>query len=195
VKAGLGENLEVSSTLRLWQYRNRKLAGIPPADRVALMIYNMTPPERYSNSSNSIFDIDIAKQFIKPDDEPYPHPLDVAIPAFRWGVLFRGGKYIGLIKSNEVELLVETITPKDEQHPTTYPDEVITIEKDIRVCGWILLKGDEVRPEGIHEGNLFDAQKIGRSLIKDPNQRLIYFSLQPDLLETYGVDKLKRGYE
>jgi hypothetical protein len=181
-------SVEVSSTLRLWQYKHQKLAGVPPADRVALMLYNMSAREKIE-TDNSIYDQQVVDQFV--NNVTYPLPLDVAIPIFRWGVIFSAGKYKGLLTEAEVMELVEKVEGKTSGYPTNR----IKIEKNYTIGGNWLKPGDEVRPEGTTNSILFDAQATARKLIKDKNQRLIYYSLQPNLLERYGYNNILRGFK
>lgn len=53
IKSKLDTKWSVSTTLRLWQFKNRNEAGIPPAERVLLMCYNIESPKK-QNIQNSI---------------------------------------------------------------------------------------------------------------------------------------------
>lgn len=78
----------VESTIRLWQYRNPNLAGIPPVHRGVLMCYNM---ENYADqwTSNAVASTELLKQYIRPESaESYPVRLDIAYPIFRQSVHF-----------------------------------------------------------------------------------------------------------
>jgi hypothetical protein len=75
-----------AATLRLWQYKNREDSGIPPVDRCLLMCYNLQNPTKY-DSENSICSIGEMKKYVGP--EKYPLKMDVALPVFSNGVIFR----------------------------------------------------------------------------------------------------------
>lgn len=81
----------VESTIRLWQYHNPSLAGVPPVKRGILMCYNMEP---YSDpwTTNAVASIERFKQFVTPKAaESYPVALDIAYPIFRQSVHLTGG--------------------------------------------------------------------------------------------------------
>ncbi len=76
----------VESTIRLWQYHNPSLAGVPPVKRGILMCYNM---ESYSDpwATNAVASIERFKQFVTPKAaKSYPVALDIAYPIFRQSV-------------------------------------------------------------------------------------------------------------
>jgi hypothetical protein len=76
----------VESTIRLWQYHNPLLAGIPPVKRGILMCYNMEP---YDDpwTTNAVASIERFKQFVTTNAaEAYPVLLDIAYPIFRQSV-------------------------------------------------------------------------------------------------------------
>lgn len=87
----------LSATIRLHQVKYKNITGIPPVNRGMLMYYNMGKITS-ETSSNSIFNTNDAARYISyiPD---YPLTLDVALPAFSWGVHIRKGKVIELLNS------------------------------------------------------------------------------------------------
>ena len=94
----LNQKQQVSATVRLYPYKYREKLGVPPVNRAMLMCYNMgkvTAP----GTRNSILDISILKQYFT--GEPYPLPVDVALPAFGWYAWFRASKYEGIVHEDE----------------------------------------------------------------------------------------------
>lgn len=77
---------KLSVTLRLYQYKYRKRSGIPPADRCMLMYYNMSRLEE-ATTKNYILDNAVGKKYLTVT-EPYPLPLDFALPIYRQSVQF-----------------------------------------------------------------------------------------------------------
>ncbi|MBK8561955.1 MAG: hypothetical protein IPN76_01020 [Saprospiraceae bacterium] len=98
----------ISATIRLHQFKYPDKAGVPPVDRGMLMCYNMGDLEDW-DTENSIIDPTIAAAYLPPQSEirnPKSEiPLDIALPSFRWGVLFRDGEMIKLLNDlSEVDL-------------------------------------------------------------------------------------------
>jgi hypothetical protein len=97
------KNISVTATIRLHQVKYFKKTGVPPVKRGMLMFYNMSDVADI-RTRNSIYDEDIAKRYLVNFDK-YPVPLDVVLPAFSWGVLFKNRKISRLINDvSETEL-------------------------------------------------------------------------------------------
>ncbi|MEL6355860.1 MAG: hypothetical protein AAFQ37_02905 [Bacteroidota bacterium] len=92
----------LSATVRLHQFRDQSTQGIPPIDKGLLMAYNVGELDQWT-TENSQLDTNITANYLKPN-VTYPLPLDVALPYFEWGVVFREGK---------LALLINGIQPSD----------------------------------------------------------------------------------
>ena len=93
----LSEKIEhLSATIRLHQIKYVKATGVPPVEKGVVMIYNLDSPAD-TNIGNSIFSFEKALLYLKGNLEHYPLQLDVALPAFSWGVHFHHGKIKSLI--------------------------------------------------------------------------------------------------
>ncbi|MBK8703650.1 MAG: hypothetical protein IPN33_08475 [Saprospiraceae bacterium] len=99
-------NCALSATIRLHQVRYFKKTGAPPVDRGMLMFYNMGDVESWEEP-NSILNIKKGEPYLD-GAARYPLPLDVALPAFGWGVLFREGRMIRLIYPIDEKVLADT---------------------------------------------------------------------------------------
>lgn len=84
----------VTSTVRLYQYKYPKEAGLPPVDRGMLMCYNAGKVND-DKTINSVFDKSEILDYLDADD--YPIPLDYALPVFEWAVWFQGDKFNGIL--------------------------------------------------------------------------------------------------
>ena len=137
-KKALPADWALSVTLRLSQYRDFADTGVPPADRVALMLYNMGQLREFGDH-NSILDPVVAAGYLKPVG--YPLPLDVALPLFSWGVVFdRNHEYRGLARE----------LPPNLNDPQAFSRETPMLYKalaDTRWSGNILHEGDYLRLE------------------------------------------------
>lgn len=188
---------EISTTLRLWQYKNQKLAGIPPADRVTLMLYNMSPLDK-PETENSIFKKSVAETYLKGVDE-YRLPLDVAIPTFQWAVWFRDSKYQGIVYPEalqELRNLRALKAAKNQESGSWFGTDSpkFQVVESITLGNQALRLGDELRLEQVTPEMLLEAQALARSLIKKPSQRLLYFSLSPALTQQYTHETLAKAY-
>jgi hypothetical protein len=98
----LNDSLDVplTSTIRLHQYANPKGTGVPPVDRGMLMPYNVGQVSR-PGPENSIFDRATAEPYFRKTGA-YPLPLDIALPAFTWGALFRKDVFQGILHESQL---------------------------------------------------------------------------------------------
>ena len=90
----LDPELIVTSTIRLHQVKYQERTGIPNVHSGTLMYYNMG--RIAADSLNSIYDRDIARQYIAGLDD-YNLPLNIAVPVFSWGVQSRGNAVVDLL--------------------------------------------------------------------------------------------------
>ena len=160
----------LSATIRLHQLKYPDQTGIPPVDRGMLMFYNMGEVTQWQEQ-NSILNLEIAAQYIRPAS-PYPIPLDLALPLFRWGVLFRGGKMIKLINELGSEQLRDTTRFRaiDNAH--------FQVTRSTYLDGYYLYKGDQFRLE---ESKLSDLQEAVEMLSR-------YFPRKSFTLAYYHLD-------
>ena len=100
------DSTQLQATIRLHQVKYARQTGVPPVDRGMLMFYNVGDVEDWY-TENSILDLETARQYLQ-NFQRYPLPLDMALPLFSWGVLFRQGKMINLISQLEPEELADT---------------------------------------------------------------------------------------
>ena len=84
----------LSCTVRLHQYKDRKLMGIPPVDRGLLMCYNVSDVQKLK-TKNAILDAEIVKQYLK--GKAYPITLDIGLPMFSWAAWYRGKEFKGIV--------------------------------------------------------------------------------------------------
>lgn len=86
--------ISLSCTIRLYQYKYYKKAGVPPIDKGLLMCYNVNDL-RNPNNDNSIFNKTEVMNYVK--DVSYPINFDLALPVFSWAVRFKNGYFDGLM--------------------------------------------------------------------------------------------------
>ena len=130
-------SLRLSTTIRLHQIS----LPVPPADCGVLMMYNtgdMTDP----NCEKPILDVKTALPFLKHLDS-YSLPLATAYPLYRWDLLFRNGRYVG-VQHYEDELPVLPGDTIITRQPTL--DDIFTAKERV----------SRKRPDANNEVILFD---------------------------------------
>lgn len=91
---------DLSVTIRLHQVKYFQKTGVPPAHRGVLMYYNMSDV-RDPSTENYILDLDIAKKYHYNFDS-YPLQLDLALPIYKHGRVFRRDKLAMLLNVNRL---------------------------------------------------------------------------------------------
>ena len=92
VRRRLPKNRLLSCTIRLHQLRR----PAPPVDYGVLMLYN-TNNLRDPEVSNSILSAEDVKPYLR--NVSYDLHLDLAFPIYSWDLLFRDGKFQGILRS------------------------------------------------------------------------------------------------
>lgn len=88
-------NMQLSATIRLHQLSMTP----PPVDRGVLMMYN-TGDHRLLSCRKPILDMRDAAPYIQ-HLGTYPLPLAAAYPLFRWRILFRDNRFVGIMHADE----------------------------------------------------------------------------------------------
>ena len=176
-------DIELSVTIRLHQVKYFEKTGVPPVKRGLLMFYNMGEVMAPS-TENSILDLAIAKQYTASLAD-YPLPLDLGLPLFRWGVLFRHGKMIQLINQLAANSLVDTtrFLKKDSTH--------YTILKGTYLDGLYLYEADEIRLEAIQMKNLIASIELLRPYFENTDFDLLFYHLDEGVIEGFNWEGLK----
>jgi len=177
------EQIVLSTTIRLHQIKYFKKTGIPPVHRGVLMFYNMGEVMEY-DTYNSILDLTIAKKYTDfiPD---YPLAIDLALPLFQWGVLFREGKMIQLINQLKASELSD---PTRFQSIDTIRWKVI---KSTYLNGLYLYEGDVIRIEKIEQKDLEETIQFLQPSFQGKEFELIFYHLEEGVLGHFSIDNLK----
>ena len=170
--------------VRLHQIKFAEKTGGPPVDRGILMYYNMGNLEDWT-TDNSILDNQIGQQYLKNMDS-YPIALDLALPIFAWGVLFRDKRMIRLINDLRPIDLVDTSRFEME-------DEMrFRIKKSSYLKGYYLYEGDQIRLENITQTNLEETANLLSPILKTEQMNLVFYHLDSTNLATFPVENLKK---
>jgi len=177
-----GIDIRLSATIRLHQIKYVEKTGVPPVERGMLMYYNMGKVQE-ETTENSILDNQIGQQYIAKLKD-YPLPLDLALPLFQWGVLFRANKMIKLLNQlDAIELADPNRFRKvDENHW-----EII---KSTYLDGVYLYKNDEIRLEKSTVDELNIAADLLEQQLKREDRSIVFYHLDSAVLMNFEVEAL-----
>lgn len=181
IKHLLGKR-QLSVTLRLHQLKNQRSSGIPPADKVLLMCYNMGNLRKYGNQ-NSILDVNELKKYAGQNLGSYPMAMDIGLPLFDWAVAFRNKQYIGIDK----RIKIDNLNSQNQFKPNG--DNLYTAKTDLPAYG--LQIGDEVRWEISALADVQSATTYIARYLKPGSVNIVYFNLDDTLVNKYKYEDLQ----
>ena len=131
------KGVKISTTIRLHQLTQ----PVPPVERGVLMMYNTGDVKQWEGT-NPILDMKDAGPYMR-HLKKYDLPLSTAYPVFAWQVLFRDGRYVGIMHS-------------DDELPVLKGDTVV--ERRVELPVLLEAKGavGRERPDANDEVILFD---------------------------------------
>lgn len=177
-------NFTVSATIRLHQVKYYEKTGVPPVDRGMLMFYNTGEVEDV-NTLNSILDLETAKKYLINFDE-YTLPLDIVLPVFSWGVLYRRGKLIQLLNNASESNFADT-----SHFITLEPNKYKVIESTY-FNGTYLYTNDVIRIESVSNNTLERAADLLSKQIKNKNVTVAFYHIQSSVLKQYPYEELEK---
>jgi hypothetical protein len=180
----LNNTVAFSATIRLHQIKFSEKTGVPPVSRGMLMCYNMGNLTNME-TRNSILEIDELKKYIG-DLHNYPLPLDVALPLFDWKVLFRKGKFSGLIEGLPDSLLTATAFSKNG-------NRFIAV-KDTTAGGYEFKAGDLLRNEESSYKDVLEAATLLSEKVSNRELRISLYHLDPVILNKYSTHEIENIY-
>ena len=147
------------------------------------MVYN-TGNFNDPDARNSIIDIDDVDPYLSRLDD-YPLHLDVAYPTYSWQLLFRQGRFIGLLNGVNVADTAHFVSAGTNCHRAIC--DVIYNNKVIR-------KGDVIRTEA----STFDDVRIVKDAVERHLGRRrhsnILYHLDQQNLSKYSTDEIEKLY-
>ena len=178
----LEEGIKLSATIRLHQIKFFEKTGVPPVSRGMLMFYN-TGELRDFETENSILDLKTAEKYLV-NFEEYPIPLDLALPLFRWGVLFREGKMIRLLNGlSETDLRDTTVF-----HQTA--KERFSVNENTYLTGHYLYKKDKIRLEQITPSKLDSVVQLLQPIWPTNDLTLTFYHIDSLVIQQFSVENL-----
>ncbi len=176
-------SIELSATIRLYQYKYPELAGVPPVDKGLLMYYNMGEITSY-REPNSILNNNEGKRYL--GFNTYPLDIDIALPNFSWVLLFQTGNFQKICAElNEEDLA-------DKSLFKSIGTNLYACKKDTVIGNTYFRFGDELRLEKCNEDQLIEAANLLRDEINQDQTRIIIYDLQTDTPKDY--EKLDAVY-
>ncbi len=176
------ERIAISATIRLHQVKYLDRSGVPPVDRGVLMFYNMGELNDPA-SANSILDLDAARKYL-PYLHNYPLPLDVALPLYSWGVVYRRARVAGLMNN---------VTATDFSDETRFAvrGDRVEVLKDSFFNYRFLYTGDVIRLERVPRKKLDEAASLLARSIDGDSLRVIFYHLDSQTIRGYRNEDLQ----
>ncbi len=178
---------KISATIRLHQIKFMDKTGVPPVDRGMLMAYNMGNLDDVK-TENSILSIETLKSYSKNFDL-YPLDLDVALPIFSWGIVFRDGEAVKIINNFSKNDIVNT-----PQYQTLFQQNNsnrFVLIKNQYIKGLYLYENDEIRIEDAPLSNLRAAATFLSQNIKNQQLTVAFYHLDSAILKKYRYEDLE----
>lgn len=166
----------LSSTLRLHQLKSTP----PPVDRCMLMLYN-TGSFRSADTHNSIIDYDDVKPYID-QVSSYPLPLDFAYPTYKWGLAYRNGRFVGLIRDTATLAALAGNSRR------------FTLRDTLNIDGSQLLPGDLVRIEQSDFREILKVKNLVERKLGTGNYSVALYHLDISNLNNYSHDEIENLY-
>jgi hypothetical protein len=187
VKKVIGDRgAKLSATIRLHQYKYPKKTGVPPVDKGILMLYNMSDLTQYGKQ-NSIFEEKTAKEYIKAGSS-YALPLDLALPAYGWGIVYRDKKFL------KIESGMQAADLENKEYFQSNGNHFYAVIKDTVMNDVLLRPGDEIKIETIDEEKLLQAAKIARTAINSGSITISLFDLSASPLKKFSHETIDEVY-
>ena len=154
----------LSVTLRLHQVKYAKKTGVPPANYVVLMYYNMSEV-RDIDTRNYVLDHAVGKRYLQ-NFQQYPLPMELALPLYQQVRVIRQQRLVLLLPHGDLQEDKLKVTSENKF-------EVISAHY---WQGEYLYKGDELV---IDQVTIEDLQEISRDLAQHVKPReIIFYSYQ-----------------
>lgn len=177
----------LSATIRLHQIAYPDQTGIPPIEKGILMFYNMGKLRDWE-TPNSLLDPELGLSYLDELDK-YPLSLDLALPIFRWGVLFRQGRMIKLINNLEIEEL------RDPSYFKPMTASRYEVQKSTYLKGYYLYQGDWIRLEASTPQQLELTSDKLKAIWPDHPLVLSFYHLDSTTLKHWHYDFISSLYQ
>ncbi|MDO8365326.1 MAG: hypothetical protein Q7T20_00925, partial [Saprospiraceae bacterium] len=177
IRGKLPPGTSLEATIRLHQYKFPQNTGVPPVDRGMLMFYNTGDVDE-EGERNTIFHPDDALKYVEGAPKNYPLPLDLALPLFSWGLVYREGE-LWKIVPGPLPLEEMRNSKKYEEQPATepYSARLWEVKEGTFLGGHYLRLGDHLRVSAVSPELLFKSASIAQKLDLANDATLAFFHL------------------
>lgn len=178
----------LSVTIRLHQIKYPTQTGIPPADRGMLMVYNLddvTNPK----TANAILNLTTLQRYVG-NLPTYTLPLDVAMPLFSWGAIYRRGKFEQLI--NELHTNELSRNTRDFRRLAANRFKIM---RNCYVRGVYLYPNDEIRIDELSAQTIAKAASIINQNLKTDSITVSLYHLDNAILRYYTAAQCQNIYD
>jgi hypothetical protein len=176
--------LELSATIRLHQIKFREKTGVPPIDRGMLMLYNAGKIEKLQRK-NSIFEPSDIQPYLDRLGE-YPLPLDYALPAFAWGMVYRMGKLVEILPETAADSVCASI------HFKQADAELFECVNPGFYHGFYFLLGDRIKYESVDAARCKQAAELLLPYIKNDTFTLAFYQLGSPTFMRYDQHEFEK---
>jgi len=174
-----------SATIRLHQIRDFKQTGVPPVDRGMLMFYNMGSLRTW-DEPNAILNLQTARAYMTGAVEAYPLPLDVALPLYHWGAVFRRGSLTYLINGLDQEAVSDTTRFR------SLSSERYEVVKNTYLDSYYLYSGDRIRLDRATPAAVQQSARAVADWLPENSRHVALYHLDESVLASWTYDELSQ---
>lgn len=186
----LAPQFTYSATLRLYPYKYYQELGVPPVNRVMLMLYNLENAKQFK-ARNSLFSLQEARKYLT--QKTYPIPMDVALPVFSWTLIFRNGVFFRVLSDNILTNILDEAegeNPLEKLNANTY-----LVKESMRSGNLYNLKaGDVLKIESCSQTELVQANSLLRLLPVNEQSTIAIFDLDMKELNKISNEKMEAAF-
>lgn len=176
------EGVALSATLCLHQLKYPDKTGVPPADKVLLMCYNVGDIQN-QEEENSIFELGKVEKYMD-KKTTYPLPMDFALPVFSWAVVYRF-EYLSFILNN-----VSFEELEQNQFLEKLANNTFRVKENHYFNNSYFYKDDILRHEAVSTEALKNVLPLFKNL-KNKNSELLFFDLSNTNALNYSNENYK----
>ena len=180
------QDIRISATIRLHQFKYPSKTGVPPVNRGMLMLYNISNPTQYGNI-NSIFDFNKAKEYFT-SGKSYSLPLDIALPAWSWCLVYRNHEFY------QIENGLDERDLKELSFLKPAPNHFYQVTADTVYRDLFLRPGDEIKAEGIDEKTLLQVAELAKKAVNTDEFTVSLFELSEKEIKNYSDEIIDKVY-
>lgn len=174
------DQLAISTTIRLHQIKYKDKTGVPPVEKGYLMCYNMGDIENVKES-NSIYQEALLKDYTSTIND-YPISLNLAIPLYSWGLVYRFGKLVEIMNN---------LTEEDLKLQKRQGKNRFLIEENQYLKNSYLYKGDQIRIERTSLENTKNGIQWLYDRMEHKPEELLFYHLKSNLIQSYDSKDFK----